>query len=196
MSVPPDSGARTARLDETQRRLAEQYIDMALAIARKYSARWPGLRDDFESDAMLALVEVAARFDPDRGVKYSTLAYERISGAMKDRMRDQSPRGFKRCKPGTRVPNVLWIETDDEDWLDGLSTIDVHEEEMAAEESVRAMLSSLPWPHRRVAECLILEGRTHAEVAEIVGCPHSRVRTIYIQALDYLNEYLKGGQAC
>jgi DNA-directed RNA polymerase specialized sigma subunit len=54
---------------------------------------WPGAQDEFESAALLALVEAAQAFDPTRGVKFTTFAHHRISGALRDLKRELYSRG-------------------------------------------------------------------------------------------------------
>ena len=41
-------------------------MPLARSMAKPYKANWPGVRDDFESAALLALVEAAESFDPPR----------------------------------------------------------------------------------------------------------------------------------
>ena len=78
------------RPDLTERnRLVEEHADLAEHFARRYSGR--GLaRDDLRQMAMLAMVKAADRFEPERGVAFSTFASRTIDGELKRSFRDRS----------------------------------------------------------------------------------------------------------
>jgi RNA polymerase sigma-B factor len=76
--------------DQTNRnRLVEEHTDLAEHFARRYSGR--GLaRDDLRQMAMLAMVKAADRYEPERGVAFSTFASRTIDGELKRAFRDRS----------------------------------------------------------------------------------------------------------
>jgi RNA polymerase sigma-B factor len=76
--------------DVTERnQLVEDHADLAEHFARRYSGR--GLaRDDLRQMAMLAMVKAADRYDPERGVAFSTVASRTIDGELKRSVRDRS----------------------------------------------------------------------------------------------------------
>jgi RNA polymerase sigma-B factor len=78
------------RDDLTERnRLVEEHADLAEHFARRYSGR--GLaRDDLRQMAMLAMVKAADRYEPERGVAFSTFASRTIDGELKRSFRDRS----------------------------------------------------------------------------------------------------------
>lgn len=47
--------------------------------------------DDLIQDVWVAVIEAAGRFDPHKGVKFSTFVYRRIQGAMIGYLREQDP---------------------------------------------------------------------------------------------------------
>ena len=57
---------------------------MAEVITARHVRRGSRNFEDALGCARLALVEVAARFDPTLGVKFSTYAYARVNGAVKE----------------------------------------------------------------------------------------------------------------
>ena len=74
---------------EARNRLVEDHADLAEHFARRYAGR--GLaRDDLRQMAMLAMVKAADRFEPDRGVAFSTFASRTIEGEMKRYFRDRT----------------------------------------------------------------------------------------------------------
>jgi len=73
----------------TRDELIERYQGLALSIARRRCHRLND-REDVEQVAMMALIKAADRFDPDRGVTFSTFAWSTIEGEVKRYFRDHS----------------------------------------------------------------------------------------------------------
>jgi RNA polymerase sigma-B factor len=70
-------------------RLVEEHADLAEHFVRRYAGR--GLaRDDLRQMALLAMVKAADRFEPERGVAFSTFASRTIDGELKRQFRDRS----------------------------------------------------------------------------------------------------------
>lgn len=74
-------------LDADRQALAESCFPMAKMLAGQYAHRHELDPDECESVAMYALTSSARTFDHDRGVKFSTLAYNAISRALWQRHR-------------------------------------------------------------------------------------------------------------
>ena len=75
-----------------------RYESLAAAIARRF--RQSGERSDLNQVAFMALVGAIDRFDPSRGIKFSTFASKTVSGELKKYLRDSAwaikvPRGLK-----------------------------------------------------------------------------------------------------
>jgi RNA polymerase sigma-B factor len=79
-----DTGDRKARND-----LVELHMDIADFYARKYSRKSAPV-DDLRQVGLLAMVRAVDRFDPDRGIEFSTFASRTIEGEMKRYLRDHS----------------------------------------------------------------------------------------------------------
>ncbi len=79
-------------LDQEERdRIVEEHLGLARALAVKVRNRH-GLKqdlDDLIASGNAGLVEAATRWDPGRGVAFSTFAYYRIRGAIYDGLRKQ-----------------------------------------------------------------------------------------------------------
>lgn len=70
-------------------RLVEKYLYIAAVIARKFTGR--GVEyDDLYQVASLALIRGVERFDPEKGVKFSTFITPTITGEIKNYFRDRS----------------------------------------------------------------------------------------------------------
>lgn len=79
----------TSERQRARNRLVEEHTELAEHFARRYSGR--GLaRDDLRQMALLAMVKAADRFEPERGVAFSTFASRTIDGELKRQFRDRS----------------------------------------------------------------------------------------------------------
>jgi RNA polymerase sigma-B factor len=75
-----DPGLRT--------QLVEQYAGLARALATRF-AKGPDEHDDLTQVAMMALLKAVDRFDPARGIRFTTYAWATIRGEMKRYRRDR-----------------------------------------------------------------------------------------------------------
>lgn len=75
------------------RRLRDQLISdhlgLALALARRFAGRGEAV-EDLEQIATLGLLKAVERFEPERGLAFSTFATPTISGEIKRHFRDRS----------------------------------------------------------------------------------------------------------
>ena len=77
------------RSDSLLDELCRQYLPLAKAIARRFSGR--GVEyDDLFQVASMALLKALNRFDPDKGVQFSTYVTPTIVGEVKNYFRDKS----------------------------------------------------------------------------------------------------------
>lgn len=70
-------------------RLAEEHLDLASQLARRYDGRGQSL-EDLVQVANLGLVQAARRFDPERGSSFAAFAVPTILGELKRYFRDQA----------------------------------------------------------------------------------------------------------
>ena len=70
--------------------LVEGYLPLSRAIARKFTGR--GVEtDDLEQVAAIALMKAIERFEPERGLKFTTYATPTIAGEVRNYLRDKAP---------------------------------------------------------------------------------------------------------
>src|SRR5437763_15925186 len=72
----------------TRDELISGYQPLAFSLARRYANRGETL-EDLGQVALLGLVKAAQRFDPDRGVEFSTFATVTITGELRRHFRDK-----------------------------------------------------------------------------------------------------------
>ena len=80
------SETRDPRLRE---QLVESHLGLARQVARRFANRGEAL-DDLVQVANMALLKALDRFDPDRGVKFSTYATSSMTGELKRYFRDHA----------------------------------------------------------------------------------------------------------
>ena len=79
--------ART-RDPDLMARLVEEHLPLCAAVARKFAGRGVEL-EDLEQVAAMALMKAIERFEPERGLRFSTFAVPTIAGALRNHIRDQ-----------------------------------------------------------------------------------------------------------
>lgn len=82
--------------------VVRDYAPLVTRCAKPFVRRHPEWREDIEQEGLLGLVLAARRFDPSRGLKFSTFAHWYIVGLIKHFVRDvvpavRGPRGA--CAP-------------------------------------------------------------------------------------------------
>ncbi len=69
--------------------LISDHLGLAIALARRFSGRGEAV-EDLEQIATLGLLKAVERFEPERGLAFSTFATPTISGEIKRHFRDRS----------------------------------------------------------------------------------------------------------
>jgi RNA polymerase sigma-B factor len=69
--------------------LISEHLGLAIALARRFAGRGEAV-DDLEQIATVGLLKAVERFEPERGLAFSTFATPTISGEIKRHFRDKS----------------------------------------------------------------------------------------------------------
>lgn len=199
-SVRRKSRMAVEPLDDKRRDLAAKYVPLALSIARKFSVNWSWMKDEMESAALVALVEAARTFDPDRNVKFSTFLRKRLFGALLDTRRQM-------CQSFARVEAA---DSDDEEfgWLKTKPLSNLRPEEVIDYEGrlvdpssmredgplyevhdfLRTEFRILPSRHREVMDGLYLRHQSYEELSVSLNCSKSRLIAVHRESIDLLIE--------
>jgi RNA polymerase sigma-B factor len=124
---------------EIRNALVVDHLGLARALARRYQGRGesPG---DLEQVAVVGLVKAVERFDPDRGVAFSTFAVPTITGELKRHFRSQWV---------VRVPRTL-----QEQVLDLGSTIEELTGRLGRSPTIGELAQSMGQPEEVVFEAI------------------------------------------
>lgn len=174
-------------LTAEQQDLAERYLPMARSLSKPHKRIWPSEWEEFESAAMMALVEAAESFDASRNVRFSTFARLRIIGALRDVQR--------------RMGHTKWRVDDAHSVQDGtdVAALEAYGEvvnttpdpevgqDLEHSDAVEAWLRKLPPKHAAACREIYLNGCSQVEAAGRLGCSQSRLSYLHREALAMLN---------
>ena len=183
----------TASLEQRDA-LALEHLEWAHSVARKALRKLPTwfTFEDLAAPAELALLEVAGKFDPGRGVPFSAFAIRRVRGACIDAVRRREYRerektsveaGLKR--PGSnhqlQIPDAA------------PNPEDLH----AGPEQAEQLRQVWPFIQRKLPprHCLVIlafygGGMPLVQLAEKLGVGQARVSQIHREAIGMLQECL------
>ncbi len=182
------------------------YLHLVGAIARALSRGLPPAveLDELINDGVIGLIEALGRYDPTRGVAFSTYAGHRIRGAMLDglRARDPLPRRVRRahkaeqadCRNRRGGRGILFCELEDavmlpEDEAFGPEAR-VLEEELRHD--LRCGLLELPPRDRQVLLLRMARGMTLRAVAGQLRLSITRIAEIQNRGIVRLRRYIAG----
>jgi RNA polymerase sigma factor (sigma-70 family) len=163
---------------------------MARALAKPMKRLWPHVADDFDSAALVALVEAAQSFDASRQVKFSTFARHRILGGLRDIQRRLRLRGWRVDRNRSKGPKLVSLSSRSE--LNGrVLTCDLEDppvgSELEAIDEVERWLRKLPRRHASVCREIYLHGHSQLEAAQRLGFSQSRLSCVHREAIAMLN---------
>lgn len=157
---------RLAPLGASQLELVERnvrYADALVAGFLRTRGAAEYMRADMIGAAYEALVRSAACFEPSRGMKFTSFAHHRITGAIVDTLRAERAGRPKDRAAGPTVPL-------DESWSRAASSLRVDEACAARQTLLR--LVALPGQRGRLMTAM-LEGRDMATAARAIGITKS-----------------------
>lgn len=150
----------------------------ALTVARRLGApsqEW----EDLAQEGMTGLLRACRRFDPSRGLQFSTFAYPHVIGAVKDAMRRAGGR-HEVISLEDALPDLMGEPLT---FADVLPAPDVDAD---AGLDLRTALAALPERQRFVLLAMVVGGWKQREVGDALGVTCSRAGQIKAEALKRL----------
>jgi RNA polymerase sigma factor for flagellar operon FliA len=172
----------------------EQYDNLVHRIARQVHKFSTPLfdYDDIYSAGYLGLMDAAKRFDPTKGVKFSTFASQRVRGAMIDEIRKLS-----RYRHGKEPPPVDYIEAlrnEDGDLITELADPDLDPLGKAILKDQRLelmkIMANLSKMERQVIFMYYYKNYGMKGIAKVINRTEGRVSQIHSQAIRRMREFL------
>lgn len=199
-------------MSEERNSLVEQYAYLVPITVNRAVPRvpWRIDRDDLVSEGYLALIDAAERFDPERGVKFTTWAMTKIRRRILEYLRQEDwvPRSERdKQKRGEAAVLLAVVSFDDpacgaqwapddpfwETVVERVPDPTPGPEEIAVMESEREQLwklvEQLHGRERRAIDGFYREEATALVLAERWGCTDSNVWNARSQALKRLREW-------
>lgn len=182
-------------------------VGLAGRLRRELSL--PGELDDLIAFGFGGLLEAQRRYDPSRGVRFSTFAYHRVRGAMLDGVRSMAAMP-RRAHERSRVegePMLTAIPSSTDKAFARISASltsaapiphasaeESPESTLLQGESIQRMLEALgalPDRQRALLRGHYFEGRQLDELAAELGISRSWASRLHVQALRVLREALQ-----
>jgi len=176
----------------------EGYLPLVGAIAWTVSRGLPSVveMDELINDGVIGLYTALERYDPGRGVGFSTYAGHRIRGAMLDglRERDPLPRAFRRAQKRAEGGGIQFLELDEALMVPADETTGPEALALEADllRRVWCGLRALPPRDWQVLELRMIHGLPLRAVAARLSLSITRVAEIQTRGLARLRRYLDG----
>jgi RNA polymerase primary sigma factor len=175
-------------LTDDQRALAAANLGIARWVAHRFARTAPAKLDDFTDAATDGLLHAAARFDPERNNRFTTVAVRYARNAVLARIAYEGR--HIRTPPGGLRPI-------DEATVPGREPAapDVEVDDAGPGPSLDEMTRGLDDRSRAVLRMRFAEGRTLAEVGRVYGVSKERIRQVERKAVEVLRArvHTRGG---
>jgi RNA polymerase sigma-B factor len=156
---------------ELRDQLVAEHAGLAIHLANRYAGR--GIeRDDLQQVALIALVGAVERFDPDRGVSFSSFAVPTIAGSLK--------RQFRQMAWSVRPPRAVQERS-----LAVAAAVDALEATLGRAPTTAELGAYGRWSEHEVTEALgAREARLHESLDEDHHRPIDRHALDALTAID------------
>jgi RNA polymerase sigma factor for flagellar operon FliA len=182
------SGTRRLPLTAEQQGLATKYLPLARALAKPLKKNWPNEGAEFESAALMALVEAAQSYDPSRNVKFPTFARYRIWGALRDVQRGLVTAGWRDDLENAPLITSLSYDAEERGLVLGSEPDPPVGQEFDAIDFVECWLRKLPNKHAEACRQIYIHDRSQGEAAAHVGCSKSRLSYLRTESIELLKD--------
>lgn len=185
---------------------AAAYLPLVGAIARTIGRGLPASVElnELIDDGVIGLIDALRRYDPARGVAFSTYAGYRIRGAILDglRERDPLPRALRRARKAAGADASTWTGGSAMQFLELDEALMVPDDEANGPEAIAVEadlirqvwrgLAALPPRDREVLELRLVRGLPLREVAARLALSITRIAEIQARGLSRLRRFMAG----
>ena len=164
--------------------LCEQFLPLANKLAYEKKRVLPDFIDfeELQSAAYMGLVEAANRFDPEKGVAFSTFAYPRIWGEINDYLRQL---GWGK-RGESRQATSLDFRSEDEDCA--LKDLIEAKEEFNEDEFLEVVSRGLDEKAEDVLRFYFIDEYSMKDVGKQFGVSESRISQLIKRYKDCIRE--------
>lgn len=182
-------------LTDSQRELATSALPLVEYVVGEYARKLPDQvsPDDLMQDGMIGAMSAARKFDPARGVKFTSFASRYIRGAIVDGLRgmDWVPRQVRRRKePITELISINAItrratgnNSSESTIADELGCDAIGLSDVDRIDCVRALFRGLGRRDRLMMDLLYIDGLTMKEAGRAIGVSESRVSQLHADVI-------------
>ena len=172
------------RCVENRNALVEHYLPLVDRIFRSVTRGASRYMDTeaIQAAGVLGLIQSVERFDRARGFTFSSFAWRRIAGAMRDEMRrmDHLTRSDRRATKSEDLEPIHVVAVAD------IMCSDIREAVHDADESADELLFPLPVREATVVYLKMWKGLSMAEIADALRMSQSGVSRVYRMAIEAL----------
>jgi RNA polymerase sigma factor for flagellar operon FliA len=161
-------------------------------------------REDLVAAGMVGLLDALRRFDPNSGTTFSSYAWRRIHGSIRDYLREQEG-GKRRDRARREAAGGWFVVSLDEPIAPGRTRREMlldpgpGPDEQAAKAEVRSLLllelNRLPASERRVMLLRYFRDLTFGEIAVLIGRTQGRAHQLHSKAIARLRVRLSAYRA-
>ena len=178
------------------------HVGLVVNIAKVWAAKCNEPIEDLVQEGSIGLMRAAEKFDPKRGLKFSTYASWWIHASIRGYIKERGGTIHAPAHHKHAVPGVVSLDaphaTEGGQMLTLLDTIaaTMPAPDAIAADSERAKIlwravDRLDAKHRTVIRMRFQWGKTLREVGEVLGLSREGVRLIELEALALLRPYLE-----
>lgn len=140
-------GPPTGGLDRDEKQAVMDNLGLVHHIVTRVMHRFPSsyTRDDLVQVGTLGLIEAVRRFDPERGVRFSSFAGRRIEGAITDHLRstDWAPRSVRSQQRRLASAEATGARSDED--ISRISGLDIESVRRTRDDVRRARIDSFEY---------------------------------------------------